>query len=145
MRPNIVLRDADKLDILALFAEYYYVDAGKRSTIVELDLPDEPAVSSEVMKDLQHGKMVNMRQLKFLNDFKLLQLGWVYDVNFQPTLQELQRQGYLQKIRATLPAWAAIDEIYARILSYITWRLGSSAESLTGPEPDGRAPERLTQ
>lgn len=118
-----LLRDADKLDILALFANYYYVDAGERSTIVELELPDEPKVSSDVMNDLQQGKVVNMGQLKFLNDFKLLQMGWVYDVNFQPTLQALHAHGYLKKIRDTLPSSAAIDHIYAQMLSYIEGRL----------------------
>lgn len=123
-----LLRDADKLDILALFADYYYIDEEKRSTIVELDLPDEPDVSPGVLKDLQQGKVVNMSHLKFLNDFKLLQLGWVYDINFQPTLQALHGHGYLQKIRATLPSSAAIDHIYAQMLSYIEGRLGPSAE-----------------
>jgi len=118
-----LLRDADKLDILALFANYYYVDARKRSSIVELDLPDEPELSPDVLNDLQQGKAVNMRQLKFLNDFKLLQMGWVYDVNFQPTLQAIHSHGYLKKIRNTLPSLVTIDQIYTKMISYIEGRL----------------------
>jgi len=118
-----LLRDADKLDILALFSRYYYAEPAERSSAVELDLPDGPDVSEGVLKDLQRRKTVNMQQLRFLNDFKLLQLGWAYDVNFQPSLELIREQGYLQKIRATLPESEAIDLIYDQILSHIESRL----------------------
>ncbi len=118
-----LLRDADKLDILALFAAYYSGGQGKRSTVVELDLPDEPGISAEVLGSLQQGKAVNMRQLRFFNDFKLLQLAWVYDINFDLTLATLHTRGYLQKIREALPPSNQIDRLYDRLLSYIEDRL----------------------
>ncbi len=118
-----LLRDADKLDILALFSVYYHASPEERSTAVELDLPDEPGVSKEVLEDLQQGKAVVIGHLKVLNDFKLLQLGWVSDINFAPTLAILYERGYLRKIRDSLPASQAIDHIYSRILSDIEKRL----------------------
>lgn len=114
-----LLRDADKTDILALFATYYHLAEAERSAVVELNLPDRPDVSAEILEDLRQGRTVKMQDLKCLNDFKLLQLGWVYDIHFPPTFAALRERGYLQKIRASLPASAELDQIYSQLLSYI--------------------------
>jgi HD superfamily phosphodiesterase len=114
-----LLRDADKVDILNLFSTYYYVSQQERSATVELDLPDTPDVSEEVLASLQDRKTISMHQLKSLNDFKLLQMAWVYDVNFQPALQMIYERDYLKKIRDTLPASEKIDQTYSQLISYL--------------------------
>ena len=121
-----LLRDADKLDIFNLVSTYYYVDHAERSAAVELDLPDLPEVSAEIMDSLQEGKMISMQQLRSLNDFKLLQMAWVYDINCQPTFQMIHERGYLKKIRDTLPASERIDQIYFGLLSYLKRNSGFS-------------------
>jgi hypothetical protein len=63
--------------------------------------------------------MISMQQLRSLNDFKLLQMGWVYDINCQPTFQMIYERGYLKKIRDTLPASERIDHIYSKLMSYL--------------------------
>ncbi len=114
-----LLRDADKLDIFALFAAYYHGSNDERNAAVELDLPDTPHISEDVLTDLERGNMVRMQQLRQLNDFKLMQLAWVYDINFQPSFQIIQRRGYLEKIREALPVSERIDRIYSRLMSYL--------------------------
>jgi putative nucleotidyltransferase with HDIG domain len=114
-----LLRDADKLDIFNLVSTYYYLSDSERSTAVELDLPDTPTVSDEVVNSVRDGKMIGMQQLQSLNDFKLLQMAWIYDINYQPTFQMIQKRGYLKKIRDTLPASKKIDQIYYRILHHL--------------------------
>jgi hypothetical protein len=117
-----LLRDADKLDIFNLFADYYAAPEAERSAAVELDLPDIPAITDEIMAGLMEGKMVGMRQLKSLNDFKLLQMAWIYDINFQPTFRIIAKRGYLDIIRRTLPDSESIDQIYHRLLRYLKER-----------------------
>jgi len=114
-----LLRDADKLDIFDLLSTYYYINSEERSSAVELDLPDTPTVSDEIMTRLCDGKMIAIQQLRSLNDFKLLQMAWIYDINFQPTFQMIQERDYLQKIRNTLPASDEIDQIYYRLLCHL--------------------------
>lgn len=114
-----LIRDADKLDILNLFADHYYAPPHEKSSVVELDLPDTPAVSDDVITCLHEGKMIKTRQLQSLNDFKLLQMAWIYDINFRPTFQMIQERGYLEKIKNTLPASEKIDEIYRRLLHHL--------------------------
>jgi hypothetical protein len=53
--------------------------------------------------------MICMQQLRSLNDFKLLQMAWIYDVIYQPAFQMIYEQDYLKKIRDKLPASEKID------------------------------------
>ncbi|GAB6270755.1 MAG TPA: HD family phosphohydrolase [Syntrophaceae bacterium] len=122
-----LLRDADKLDIFHLVSTYYYADGAERSAAIELDLPDTPEVSEEIMACLSEGKLISMQHLRSLNDFKLLQMAWVYDVNYSPTFQMIYERDYLRKIRDTLPATEGIDRIYARLMSYLKENIDASA------------------
>ena len=115
-----LLRDADKVDILNLFSIYYHTGLEERSATVELDLPDTPDFSEAVLTSLQNRNMISMHQLQSLNDFKLLQMAWVYDINFPPALQMIYERDYLKKIRDTLPASEKIDQAYSRLVSYLT-------------------------
>jgi hypothetical protein len=119
-----LLRDADKLDIFELFSHYYYGSPEERNSAVELDLPDLPDVSEEVLTTLQQDNVVGNQQLKSLNDFKMLQMAWVYDINFQPTFQIVREKHYLKKLRDTLPASERIDQIYLRMILYIEKKTG---------------------
>jgi hypothetical protein len=118
-----LLRDADKLDIFNLFSTYYYINPTERSATVELDLPDTPDVSEEVLTSVTDGKMISMNQLKSLNDFKLLQMAWIYDINCLPALQMIYERDYLKKIRDTLPVSEKIDQIYVKLMSYLEGKL----------------------
>lgn len=114
-----LLRDADKLDIYNLVVIYYNTDHSGRGSAVDLDLPDTPEVSEEILTNIAAGKIVSMNQLKSLNDFKLLQMAWIYDINCQPTFQAIYERGYLKKIRDTMPASEKIDQIYSKLMSYL--------------------------
>lgn len=98
-----MLRDCDKIDILRLVAEYYTDLGRKRHRGIELDLPDDPEISSKVVETFLGGQIVNKADLKTLNDFKVLQMGWVNDLNFAWTRQYIARQGYIVQIFNTLP------------------------------------------
>ena len=115
-----LLRDADKLDIWRVVTEYYRRKAnGEQNNAIELDLPDTPGVSDDVYRDLMALKIVDIRSMENLNDFKLLQVGWVYDVNFVPTFRRLKQKKYLDVIRKALPESDAIGEIFALVESYL--------------------------
>lgn len=121
-----LLRDADKLDIWRVLTDYYRQEDGKRNAAIELDLPDTPGISSDVYRDLMGGRIVNIRHLKNLNDFKLLQIGWIYDINFVQTLQCVQERGYLEMIRDVLPKSEKIAEIFNVLQTYISEQISLS-------------------
>ncbi len=119
-----LLRDADKVDIWKVVTDYYRDASAKRNRTIELNLPNTMEISNAVFRTLMQGKIVQMADLKTLNDFKLLQIGWIYDVNFFRTFQMVQERGYLEQIRQALPADSSpIDKVYERARDYLQRRI----------------------
>ncbi|MDT8401961.1 MAG: HD domain-containing protein [Bacteroidales bacterium] len=112
---SMLLRDADKLDIWKVVTDYYHRKDGKRNHGLELELPDTAGVSAEVLDDIRNGRAVNMKNIRNLNDFKLLQMAWIFDINFKPTRDIIKERNYLDKIRAVLPQSPETEEIFSRI------------------------------
>ena len=114
-----LLRDADKLDIWRVVTDYYRKMNSSRNGVIELGLPDSPEISQDVCMDMIAGRTVKTTSLKTLNDFKVLQMGWIYDVNFPRTFQLVGERGYLEKIRDVLPPTEQASEIYSAARSYL--------------------------
>lgn len=125
-----LLRDADKLDIWRLMIDYSNSPPGRKNHAITIGLPDGKEISPEVMEDLRAQRIVARRDVKNLNDFKLLQLGWVFDVNYLPTLRAVQRRGYLEKLRDTLPESADTREAYEIVRDYVARRRESGLQRL---------------
>lgn len=107
-----LIRDADKLDIFRVVTDYYeQCKNNKRNETIELDLPDLPEITQSVIDDLRNHQSVDMRYLKTLNDFKMVQIGWVYDMNYGHTLSMMIKNNYLSRIRIELPDCQVVDEI----------------------------------
>ena len=118
-----LLRDADKIDIWRVVTDYYHQKNFKRNGAIELGLPDTPGFSDAVYQDLINKKIVDMKNIKNLNDFKLLQIGWIFDINFEPTLYAVCSRRYLEMIRDALPKSGKIDQIFSIIDSYLDKRV----------------------
>lgn len=99
-----LIRDADKLDIWRVFLEYYRQPAQERASAVGLGFPDLPEVTPACLEALTAGRIVRLDDARVLNDFKLLQISWAYDLNFATSYRLLHRRQYLQQLAATLPA-----------------------------------------
>jgi len=106
-----MLRDADKLDIWRVVTEYYHREEGEKNNAVELGLPDSPGVTPEAIGNLMERSIVMAEHIRNLNDFKLLQMGWVFDVNFAHTRREIKRRLYMERILDVLPDSEAIRRI----------------------------------
>jgi len=116
-----LLRDADKLDIWKVVTDYYHREDGKRNAALEFYLPDTPGFSEEVYRDLMNKTIVDIKHIKNLNDIKLLQVGWIFDINFKPTLSHIKNRRYLELIRDVLPKSKEIKELFDIIhFSFVT-------------------------
>lgn len=98
-----LIRDADKLDIWRVFIEYYECPEEDRASAISPGLPDMPGYSEDVLSYLDKKQIVPHSKIKTLNDFKLLQLSWIYDLNFKPSLNLLLERDYIDRITAKLP------------------------------------------
>ena len=116
-----LLRDADKLDIFRIVTEYYHklaTESDQNSAIV-LGLPNNDKYSEEIIEEILEGKIVKSQNLKTVNDFKLLQMAWVFDINFQPTFQILHQKKYIEKIFLSLPDDKNINHVYEVIKNHL--------------------------
>ncbi|UCE99671.1 MAG: HD domain-containing protein [Planctomycetota bacterium] len=119
-----LLRDADKLDIFYVVTEYYkqYRDNPEQFKL-ELELPDEPRYSADVVEDVLCGRRIDYHRLQTMNDMKLCQLAWMYDVNFVPTLKRIRQRRLLEKMFDFLPETNDIDRVRERIFQYVDSRI----------------------
>lgn len=115
-----LIRDADKLDIWKVVLDYYYRKEPDKNNAIELGFPDTPGVSNRVIDALKHQRIVHIDHVQNLNDFKLLQMGWIFDINFEATKRLIKERDYLKKLRDVLPASADIDSVYKKMLLHIS-------------------------
>jgi HD superfamily phosphodiesterase len=114
-----LLRDADKLDIWKVVTDYYCETNGETNNTLQLDLPDEPVMNPVNIEDIKNERLVDLKNLETLNDFKLLQIGWIYDLNFKRSFQLLMENDYLGKIYNSLPKTEEIEDIKKQTLRYL--------------------------
>ncbi len=124
-----LLRDADKLDIFKMLTEYFAVRDQERNETLELDLPEKGEISEYVYEAVLNKKQVDYRKIKNLNDFKLLQAGWVYGLNFVPSLRLFKERGFLARIKSALPDDKRLGKIYDMIDSYLDQKLADGTGS----------------
>ncbi|MBT8357299.1 MAG: HD domain-containing protein [Deltaproteobacteria bacterium] len=114
-----LLRDADKLDIWKVVIDYYHNRDRFKSPAIELNLSDDPIWSGKIIDAVANKKTVHIKDVKTLNDFKLLQISWAFDLNFTPSFQTVEHRKYLHLIEATLPQSPEIENAVALVHSYV--------------------------
>ena len=106
-----LLRDADKVDILYVVTSYYETKHESQNKTIELELSDATNFTPAILSSFLKGKAILYDDMEAAYDFKLLQLGWINDLNFQRSLELIIAGNYFQKIIDTLPASKDRDKI----------------------------------
>jgi hypothetical protein len=125
-----IVRDADKLDIWRVFIELADRDSADWPSAVGLGLPDTPECSPAVIASLNRREMVRLTSLRTLNDFRILQLAWIYDLNFVPSLRMVLERSVIEQLTASLPQTDAISRVVDNLRNYVNERLHAA----TAPE-----------
>jgi len=113
-----ILRDADKLDIYRVVSESYERPHEERG-VVDLGLPDTDIVSDEVSNAVIEGRLVRHKDLHNVNDFKLMQIAWIFDFNFNYSVKEAAERGCIDSIFRVLPDIPRIKEIRNMVNAYV--------------------------
>lgn len=114
-----MVRDADKLDIWRVFAELDAAPPEERARAALLGLPERPGVSPAVIDSLMKRTSASMADIRSVNDFKAMQLSWVFDLNFPSSFVLLRRQGHFGRIAASLPDTEDVNETRASIRRFL--------------------------
>jgi len=119
-----LIRDADKIDIYRVVIEAYKQSLVEPDRLkLEIEFPDEPNYSWHVVEAVLRQQSLDYSQLRTLNDMKLMQLAWVFDVNFDETLLKIRQNQFLEQIIALLPQTDDITRVAKCVFDYVAARL----------------------
>jgi putative nucleotidyltransferase with HDIG domain len=123
-----LVRDADKLDILQTLI---HICRTLRADFDGLDLdlgllPDEPHCTPAILEAALRGEAVSFSELRTFNDALLVQLAWVYDINYVPTFGRIRDRRLLEQILGLLPDLPEIRQIGVQVTAYVDGRLAET-------------------
>lgn len=130
-----LVRDADKLDIIYITCkgvrdgsdQHHFSGLGRNGQ-----------VTPEVMQLLTERKFVDYNLMRTANDFQLLKIGWVYDLNYRPSLALLHKRNHLEELKATLPDSRQLNKVLAGIDNHLREQLRLPSTEAAPPLPPGR-------
>lgn len=117
-----MLRDADKLDIWGVAIRNYQVPKEDADAFVNLDLEDTAGFSPNVLAAVHDHRPVNSDDIKNLNDLKLMQISWVFDLNFDASLAQVNQRGIVPAIIATMAASDTVQAVSEDVQAYLQRR-----------------------
>ncbi len=121
----MLVRDADKLDIWRVLIEYFSSPPVERASAVLWDLPDTGVCSVRALDEVIAGRMLNRSLLATADDFKLLQLSWAFDLNFDESFNIVVERGYVETLAGLLPCQPGCYEAAAVVRSHVLSRARS--------------------
>ncbi|MFW5486964.1 MAG: HD domain-containing protein [Desulfovibrio sp.] len=112
-----VVRDSDKLDIYKVMLENLGEAACRDNPAVVLGLQyDETAYTPEIVEAVREGELADYRAMRWVNDFKLLLLTWVYDLNFPASRRLLAERKMAHAVGDLLPDVPELQDIRRKVL-----------------------------
>ncbi len=112
-------RDADKIDIFKVITDYYLDSSPEKDPTLVHNLPDVPVISDEVFDEFMKDGHVSFANMKTVADFKVFQVGWVWDINNRAALKILDKLGYVDRLIALLPDTERGHVVAGRYRSFI--------------------------
>lgn len=119
-----IIRDSDKLDIFRFILESENKRfLGETNKTIQLELEEKPTYSETMLISILNNRCCLYSNLESIHDFKLLQLSWVYDINFPVTFSMLQERKYIEQICSTLPKLENIQLMTEHVLAYVAMKI----------------------
>lgn len=114
-----LLRDADKLDIWRVVTDHYTSPQKNNKKAINLGLEDDGKLSSEAVNAVCHKEFVRSHMIKRLNDLKLMQISWIFDLNFEWSVARAVNKKYIEIIAATMPGSRALEKALTHVNAYM--------------------------
>jgi putative nucleotidyltransferase with HDIG domain len=120
--PVMVVRDADKLDIFRVILEHLANDPPPNSAVTH-GLVNEPGKYSEaVYQSVMNAGMCDYRDMRYVNDFKLLLISWLYSMRYATSLGLAKTRSYPEQIFSLLPDDDRIRQLRKTIFSLLHYK-----------------------
>ncbi len=123
-----LLRDADKIDIWRVVTEYYENPEAETNQALQLDLPDTPGYNEAIFRQVEQGQSIRMEDMTTLNDFKLLQAGWVFDLSFTRSFELVKKRRYIERLFAVMPHETPFRKLRGKLLDYLDSKINQGGQ-----------------
>lgn len=131
-----LVRDADKLDIYRIIIAHYLNGKWREVVPTRIASTGSGGPSPQVVAALCRQRTVDMAHVRSRDDLLLLRIGWVFDMNFDPTFRMLAHRGLLDRLFDGLPPFEALERLRGTVDRYVRERIrGSSADPLAAKNP----------
>jgi putative nucleotidyltransferase with HDIG domain len=117
-----LIRDADKVDIWYILTQ---------RDVVNKILNDISQEKSYIVPDFildAYRKGVTVPSATSMNDYRLLRLSWIYDMNFPATFALVLKRDYIDRILSKVPRSKEKEEIAGIIYRYVHEKAGMHQE-----------------
>ncbi|HXK82130.1 MAG TPA: HD domain-containing protein [Bacteroidales bacterium] len=113
-----IIRDADKLDIYRIVTDYYrHIET--RNVAIELGLYKGEKVTEQIITALENAEVIRKEELIYLNDFKILQISWIFDLNFDITKELILKNNFIDLIISSIEGDSIRDRVKQIIYKHI--------------------------
>lgn len=122
-----LIRDADKSDIYRVLLDIY---ENNGINIIENDgVNNKLEITDIVYKHAIHERSLDYSELETINDRKILQFIWIYDITYNKTIEYILENKFLERIYNTVQTEDEITEkrinnIYMDVNKYIKDKIG---------------------
>ncbi|UYP46168.1 hypothetical protein NEF87_002453 [Candidatus Lokiarchaeum ossiferum] len=114
-----LIRDADKIDIYKVVCDHYQNPDPIFANTIELGLPNSQIISDKVFTSIMNDQLVKHEDIVSVTDFKILQLAWVFDLNFPRSFEIIKERRYIEILNQTLPQTEKMAKIYEKVKNYL--------------------------
>ncbi|MDP8239523.1 MAG: HD domain-containing protein [Candidatus Hatepunaea meridiana] len=117
-----LIRDADKLDIWKVMIDVEKNGSKKELEAVFLNFPNDDNYSKELISDIENGRLARFGFTRNRNNFRLMMMSWVFDLNFQQSLKAVADRGYVEAFTKRLPDTPDIRRALKSVRKHIQMR-----------------------
>ncbi|MBF0456552.1 MAG: HD domain-containing protein [Nitrospirae bacterium] len=114
-----MIRDADKLDIWEVFIELFSLPPELRASAATLGFPDTDGYSGGLITCIKDKRIGNLKNVRSVNDYKILLLTWIFDINYEKSFRLINDRDYIARISEYLPRNDEIGEITAALTAHV--------------------------
>lgn len=115
-----LLRDSDKIDIYKVMIDYYSGKYEDKEKDLTWNLPETPGFSKKIVDEILNNKNIDVKYVKNINDLKLFQISWIFDINFTESVNLIKKRDYINKLFSFLPEkMEEINLVYNHVKSFI--------------------------
>jgi len=117
-----LIRDADKIDIYKVVSDHYINPSDIYKNTIDLGLP-KGEISDNVYQAIIENRVIKHSEIITISDFKILQMAWVFDLNFLHSFTIINEKKFIPKIFQTIPQSQKADKIFEKIQNYVQERI----------------------